>query len=132
LQNGEPRNISLTLGELPMKESAANAAGPRQKSTQPPSTQPRLGLGVTNLTPDLAEKLDLPSSAKGVVIGDIEEGSAAAEAGLQVGDVIQEINHKPVRNLSEFQSLLPSGGSDPVLLLVNREGHTMFFAITPR
>jgi serine protease Do len=133
LQNGEPRNISLTLGELPMKESAANAAGPRQKSTtRPPSSQPRFGLGVTNLTPDLAEKLDLPSSAKGVVIGDIEEGSAAAEAGLQVGDVIQEVNHKPVRNLSEFQSLLPSGGSDPVLLLVNREGHTMFFAITPR
>src|SRR5499427_8942278 len=33
LQNGEPRNISLTLGELPMNESAANAAGPRQKST---------------------------------------------------------------------------------------------------
>jgi serine protease Do len=133
LQNGEPRNISLTLGELPMKESAANAAGPRQKSTTPPpSSQPRFGLGVTNLTPDLAEKLDLPSSPKGVVIGDIEEGSAAAEAGLQVGDVIQEVNHKPARNLFEFQSLLPSGGSDHVLLLVNREGHTMFFAITPR
>jgi hypothetical protein len=46
---------------------------------------------------------------------------------LRKGDVIQEVNHESVKNVSEFQSALKKGGSDP-LLLVNREGRTFFIA----
>jgi S1-C subfamily serine protease len=41
--------------------------------------------------------------------------------------VIQEVNHQPVKNVSEFQSAVKKAGSDP-LLLVNRQGRTMFIA----
>ena len=54
-------------------------------------------------------------------------GSAA----LQVGDVIQEVNRKPVHTMSEFQTLMSKRGSDTLLLLVNRDGKTMFVAVNP-
>jgi serine protease Do len=50
-----------------------------------------------------------------------------ADSGLQKGDVIQEVNHQPVANVSEFQKAISKSGTDP-LLLVNREGRTLFIA----
>src|SRR5262249_40897133 len=98
----------------------------------PSDNKPHIGIAVAELTPDLAQQLGIPSSVKGVIIGDIEEGSAAAEAGLQVGDVIQEVNHQPIRKVTEFQAQLQSAGSDPMLVVVNREGHHLFFALESR
>ena len=86
---------------------------------------------MTELTPEIAQHLDLPKDAKGVVIADIEDGSPAAEAALQAGDVIQEVNRKPVHTMSDFQSLMSKRGSDAILLLVNRDGKTMFVAVNP-
>jgi serine protease Do len=130
LHSGQTHDVTLTLGELPVKESASAATRQKPQRQSEPS-QPRLGIAVMELTPDLAERLNLPKGTKGVVIADIEEGSAAAEAGLQVGDVIQEVNRKPVKTMSDFQALMSARGSEPILLLVNHEGKTMFVAVTP-
>jgi serine protease Do len=62
-----------------------------------------------------------------VVVTDVDPSSKIADSGLRKGDVIQEVNHQPVKNVAEFQSALKKGGSDP-LLLVNREGRTHFIA----
>jgi serine protease Do len=132
LQNGQPRTVTLTLAEMPVKETASNEPNTRQKPAQPEVSQPRLGVALTELTADIAKQLNIPASTKGVVIGNVEDGSAAAEAGLQVGDVIQEVNRKPIHNVAEFQAAMANRGSDPVLLLVNREGHTVFVAVQPR
>jgi serine protease Do len=133
LQNGQTRNITLTLGELPVKETASQTApSSREKPSPSSSGEPRLGIAVTDLTPSLAERLSLPANTKGVVIGDVEAGSAAADANLRVGDVVQEVNHKPVHTVSEFQSRLSGRGPGAVLLLVNRDGHTFFSALSPR
>jgi serine protease Do len=68
-----------------------------------------------------------------VVVGDVEEGSPAAEAGLQLGDVVQEVNHKPVHAVDDFRSQLTAArGSNPILLMVNRDGHTRYAAIDVR
>jgi S1-C subfamily serine protease len=87
---------------------------------------------VTELTEEIARLLELPGNVKGVVIADIEPGSIAAEVGLQVGDVVRQVNRKAVHNVSEFRSQLGERGSAPVLLQVNREGHNLFFAMHPR
>jgi serine protease Do len=133
-QNGQTRNLTLTLGEMPVKESAAAQTSPnsREKPSAGESGAPRLGIAVIDLTPALAERLKLPTNTKGVVVGDVEGGSIGAEAGLQVGDVIQEVNRKPVQTVSEFQSLLSARGSASLLLLVNRGGHTFFAALPSR
>ncbi|PYS34835.1 MAG: hypothetical protein DMG14_28510 [Acidobacteria bacterium] len=132
LRNGQSRNLMLTLGELPVQETASAQSNSRQKPSPPDTTQPRLGIAVTELTPDITEQLQLPKTVKGVVIADIEPGSAAAESGLQVGDVVQEVNRKPVGTVNDFRSEISTRGSDPILLRVNREGHTLFFALKAR
>jgi serine protease Do len=78
----------------------------------------------------VARELKLPSSTKGVVVKEVSPASRAAEAGLRPGDVIQEANRKPVRNLNEFQSAVNTKGKDDsVLLLVNRAGTTLFLTV---
>jgi S1-C subfamily serine protease len=47
---------------------------------------------------------------------------------LKRGDVIQEVNHKPVRNTADFESAMRNQ-KDAALLLVNRQGHTMYLAV---
>jgi serine protease Do len=132
LHDGQMRNVSVTLGEMPVKETASNPPAARQKPAPPSPPQPHLGIAVTELTPDIAQHLSLPAGTKGVVVADIEDDSPAEEANLQVGDVIQEVNRKPVHSMEEFKAQMQKPGSDPMLLLVNREGHTSFMAIKPR
>ena len=127
--NGQTRDVSVKLVEMPMKETAS-AANTRQKPTAPPDTnRPRLGLAVTELTPELADHLSLPGGTKGVIIADIEDDSPASEAGLRVGDVIQEVNRKPIHSMMDFQAAMQNRGTQPLLFLVNHEGKTMFIAV---
>ena len=88
------------------------------------------GVSVENLTPQAAQQLKIPASAKGVVVDNVDQASAAAEAGLKEGDVIQQVNHHAVTNVSEFTQAVKSATKDnPILLLVNRQGNTMFLAV---
>jgi len=65
-----------------------------------------------------------------VVVADIDPSSHAAEAGLRAGDVIQQVNRQPVKSVREFDHAMTSSKKDdPTLLLVNREGNTMFVAV---
>jgi len=133
LHKGETRSATIKLDELPpVKETASVETPSRQKNAAPDTNRPRLGIAVADLTPEIAQHLQIPKNIKGVVIGQVEEGSAAAEAGLQLGDVVEEVDHKPVRNVNEFHAELVAHKSNPVLLLVNRDGHTLFVAVEPR
>jgi serine protease Do len=85
---------------------------------------------VENLTPETAEALKLPAATKGVVVGEVDPSSKAAEAGLHRGDVIQQVNHQAVTNVSEYtQAVNSSKKDDSVLLLVDRGGSTIFVAV---
>jgi serine protease Do len=61
------------------------------------------------------------------VVTDISPSSPEAESGLRRGDVIQEVNHQPVKNVSELNEAVRKSGKNP-LLLVNRQGSTLFIA----
>ena len=82
---------------------------------------------MENLDSQSASQLGLPPSAKGVVVKDISPSSPEAESGLRPGDVIQEVNRQPVKNVSELNEALHKAGKNP-LLLVNRQGSTLFIA----
>jgi len=130
LHEGQSRNVTVRLEELPVKETAATETPTRQKGAAPETTQSRLGIAVVDLTPEIAQHLKVPEKVMGVVVANVDEGSAAGEAGLQLGDVVQEVNHKPVRAVADFRSQLSAArGTNPILLLVNREGHTVYVAI---
>ncbi|HMF01643.1 MAG TPA: DegQ family serine endoprotease [Terriglobia bacterium] len=133
LRNGQPRNVTVKLDQLPVKETASTETPTRQKGSAPETIQSRIGVAAVELTPEIAQHLKVPDDVKGVVVADVEEGSPAAEAGLQLGDVVQEVNHKPVHTVADFYSQLTAArGSNPILLLLNRDGHTLYAAIDVR
>ncbi len=124
-RDGQKKEVDVTLGEYPEKPGAKTEQGQAEP-------QGMKGLQVQNLTPDIAHQLNLPSAANGVVVTDVDPNSAAAEAGLQRGDLIQEVNRKPVHNTQQFQQALAGAGNQSVLLLVNRGGTTHFVVVSPQ
>ena len=87
---------------------------------------------MQNLTPDLANQLGLKPTQTGVVVTAVEPSSPAAVAGIQAGDLIQEVNHKPVHNVNEYQQAISASKGGPVLLLINRGGTTHYVLIQPQ
>ena len=120
LRNGNPTDVSVKLGDLPSdKEQAKTEEGPSDKALD--------GVTVENLDAQSARQLGLPAAATGVVVTDINPTSSLASAGMRRGDVIQEVNHQPVRNVTQFEEAMRKAGDHP-LLLVNRQGSTLFLA----
>jgi serine protease Do len=123
LRNGSSQEVPVTLGNFPSKEERAST-----NETNPDSSLN--GVSVENLTPEAVQQLKLPASTKGVVVDEVNPGSRAAEAGLRPGDVIQQVNHQPVGNVKEYsQAVSASKKDDSVLLLVDRDGGTIFLAV---
>lgn len=129
-RDGKTFDVSVTL-EAGAPEQADNLSSGGGQSAQPaePSENPGKaleGVKVEALTADIAQQLRLPMSTKGVVIDSVDQSSDAADAGLQQGDVIQEVNHKPVTNVQEFRAALGGTDDQPVLLLVIPVGQPNF------
>jgi serine protease Do len=122
LRNGTERDANVKLVEMPTESAKADS-----NDDQEGGAKALEGVEVSNLNAHIAQQLNIPSTIKGVVVTDIDPASKMADSGLQQGDVIQEVNHKPVTNVSEFQSAIGKAGTDP-LLLVNRDGRTLFIA----
>jgi serine protease Do len=120
LRDGSERDFSAKLAEMPTESAKLNSKEDR-------GSQALDGVEVTNLNSQIAQELNLPESTTGVVVSSVDPSSKLADSGLQRGDVIQEVNHQPVKNTSEFQSAVRKAGDDP-LLLVNRGGRTLFIA----
>ncbi|MGA8367179.1 MAG: DegQ family serine endoprotease [Candidatus Acidiferrales bacterium] len=120
-RDGKTQDVSVTLGELPEKE-AENSPGESSGGALE-------GVEVQELTPDIEQQLNLPAGTRGVVITSVDPSSDAAAAGLSQGDVIQEVNHKPVNNIEQYRQALAGSGKQPVLLLVNHGGVTNYIVI---
>ena len=89
-----------------------------------------LGVGIKDLTPELARQFKVPDNAGGALVTQLEDRSAAAEAGVQSGDVIIELNGTPVkdrRNLQLMVGRLSPG--DKVSLKVLRDGKEKTFTV---
>ncbi|HSB17905.1 MAG TPA: PDZ domain-containing protein [Bryobacteraceae bacterium] len=119
LRSGTELEIPVTLSEL-RSQAESREGGSRG------SGNALEGISVDALTPDIASELRLSPGTKGVVVTQIDPSSSSAEAGLRRGDVIQEVNRKPVANVAEFEAAVRQAGRQPVLLLVNREGNTFY------
>ena len=122
LRNGQTKDISVKLGELPERFLQSSSAQPNQRG-------PLAGVQVEKLTPDISRQLNLPADSRGVVVDSVEPGSAAVEAGLRRGDVIEEVNRHPVNGLREYEHTVQEAGNRPIVLLVDRNGTTAFVEV---
>jgi serine protease Do len=125
LRDKKPVKLNIKVAEQPKDMTASGESVKSEgKSTV------LAGFEVQALTPDISSQLNLPRGTQGVVVSAVESGSPAEEAGIQRGDVIVELNRKPVRNTDDFQRLSKSvGKADSVLLLLVRQGRRIFVAI---
>jgi serine protease Do len=115
------RTLSVKVGEAP-DEREARGPGGRARTM--------LGLETRPITPEIARQLNLPST-DGVVVASVEDGSGAAEAGIQRGDVIREINRQRVRSMSDFERLTRDvKEGDRLTLLVQRGPMSLYVAFT--
>jgi serine protease Do len=118
LREGKPLKLKLKVGEL--KEEAAAATEEK--------AQVELGMSVQEITPEMARQLRLREPG-GVIVSQVESGSPADEAGVQRGDIIQEINGQPIRKLSDYQSALAKVKKDEMVrLLVKRGERNLYLA----
>lgn len=119
-RDGKAQDVAVVLGELPEKEANATPGESGGGGLQ--------GIKVQELTPELAQQLNLPAGTHGVVVSDVDPASPAA-GDLQRGDVIQEVNHQPVASVEQYRKALSSAGNQPVLLLVNSGGVTHYVVV---
>jgi serine protease Do len=66
------------------------------------------------------------------VVTRVEPGSPAADAGIQTGDIIREVNRKAVKNVEDLVQKLEQAKENNILLLVQRGQNNMFAAVTPK
>jgi serine protease Do len=118
VHDGSQRELTIKLHELPTEQAEID----NETGDQP---QASAGIEVANLTPEIAQQLNLAATTTGVVVKHVNPSSPLADSGLREGDVIQEVNHQPVKNVSDFHNAMHKDATNP-LLLVNRGGRTLF------
>ncbi len=90
-----------------------------------------LGVRIKDLTPELARQFNVPDNTSGALVTQLEDRSAAAEAGVQSGDVIIELNGTPVKDRRNLQLMVGRlSPSDKVSLKVLRDGKEKTFTVT--
>jgi len=118
VHDGNQRELAIKLSELPTEQAENNnETGDQQKASA--------GVEVANLTPEISQQLNLPPTTTGVVVKSVSLSSPLADSGLRKGDVVQEVNHQPVKNVTDFYNAMHKDAKNP-LLLVNRGGRTLF------
>jgi serine protease Do len=120
IRDGQARDIVLKLGEAPSKPDQNDRQGDGLSSSL-------RGISVTDLTPDAASQL--PEGTHGVVVTAVDLASTAADAGVQEGDVIEQVNHQPVNDVASFTRAMRHAGNQPALLLIYRDGMMLFAVV---
>jgi serine protease Do len=134
LRDGKEQIVTVKVGERPPDEMLARRepSPPPQETVKPPDNV-LASLRVQALDAASMSQLNLPTKTTGVLINHVEPGSAAEAAGLQRGDVIQEVNHEVVKNLDEYQKISAKiKKEEMVVLLLSRQGNNLFVAVNPK
>jgi serine protease Do len=129
LRDKQERSLTITVDELNLESEAARSA---RRPTDNPDVEEATGFGIelSPLTAQDARSLRLPPNTEGVLVSDVEVGSAAQRAGVSRGDVILQVNRRAVTTPQEATRALaqvPSGGT--AFLLVLRNGQENFVTI---
>ncbi|MFZ5863996.1 MAG: DegQ family serine endoprotease [Nitrospirota bacterium] len=128
IRDKKEKTVDVVIGEQP-KDLAGKSGEPSEEDG---GEGVLAGIGVHDLSPELAKRFGLSEDEEGVVVTRVEPGSVAEEAGVQRGDLILEVNRQVVRHAREFAAMAREIGKDEsILLLVNRQGQALFLTLTP-
>jgi len=121
------RNLEVTIAEQP--KTVAQAGSEEEGGSARPAGL-LADIDVRELNSDLASRLGLGGSDRGVAIVRVRADSVAEEAGLKEGDLILEVNRMPVPSLTVYERVVSKlSTNQPVLLLIKRQGRTSFITL---
>jgi serine protease Do len=123
VRNRREQTLTATLAELPEHRADASASTENDDGGT-------YGMTVEPITPDVARQMGLHNT-KGLVVEEVAPTSPASEAGIQAGDVIKEVNRKPVLSTTDLENAIKGAGNEPALLLLSRQGSDFFVALAP-
>jgi len=126
LRDGKRVPLTLTLAPRPDAQLAENGSAP---DDQVPASKKTAGIQIRDLK--TSEKASNDGEG-GVVITDVESGSAAEEAGLEPNDIVMEVNRKPVRSATAFTDAMnaaKNAGKQHAVLLVKRGNRTTYVPV---
>ena len=127
VRDGAEQHLTVKLDE------AAPSKAARARDSEPGASDDKtaLGVAVAPLTPELAEKARAPKDARGLLVEDVNPEGRAAAAGIQAGDVIQEVNRQPVKSVDELKAALKKTSDKLTLILISRQGSHLFLTVKP-
>jgi serine protease Do len=120
IRSGHEKNFTVELAELPGQiEQSGNGQNNNSSNSNADALD---GVTVADLGQHVRQELRVPDNVYGAVVTEVGPGSNSAEAGLQQGDVIVEINRQPVKTADEAVKLCTQAKSNNILLKVWRRG----------
>jgi serine protease Do len=122
VRNGKKEDTTVTVADR-AKLFASRLGEEEEGGEEAAPKQSKFGATVRPLTPEMADRLNVPSG-KGVVVQDVKPGSFADDVGLTRGDIVLEINKQPVNSEEDFDHIQSSlkSGQDVVFLVRQRGG----------
>jgi len=135
LRDGKEQTLNVKVAERPSDEVLAKREPAPKEPTETikPPDNVLAALRIQALDPAMMSQMNIPAKTTGVVIASVEAGSSAEAAGLQRGDVIQEVNHEVVKNLDDYQKAANKIKRDELaVLLLSRQGNNLFVAVNPK
>ncbi len=136
VRDGKEQILNVKVAERPSDEMLAKKepAPPKEPAeTIKPPDNVLASLRVQALDAATMGQLNIPAKMTGVVVTSVEGGGPAEAAGLQRGDVIQEVNHEVVKSLDDYQKAAHKIKKDELaVLLLSRQGNNLFVAVNPK
>jgi Do/DeqQ family serine protease len=131
-RDGSTQELTAVLDEFDLSGVGGGPSNQENDSPEKQAENGKLGLSLQPLTAESARQLNVPVGTEGMVVTEVDPSGVAAEAGIARGDVIMEINRKPVTSIDAVQSALSSAGDRPILLLISRGGQVVFLTVRLR
>lgn len=125
LRNGRDQNFRAVLAELPERQRADT----EESSSGRGSANEKFGLTLQSLTSEMASRYGLDADDQGLLVTRVDASGSAANAGIRVGDLIQEVNRQQVRTVAEFSSAVQQSGSRPALVLIKRRNAVIYVTL---
>jgi serine protease Do len=126
LRNGHDQNFQVALAELPVQQKPD---GDEESSDNSAAPSGKFGITVQPLTAEGAQHFGLDANDQGLLVTRIDPAGSAANAGMRMGDLIQEVNRQPVKTVADFSAAIQRSGARPALVLVKRRGAVIYLTL---
>jgi serine protease Do len=117
MRKGKEIDLKITVAEMPDERLASSMVSPEEG----------LGMKVHDIIPSIQREFGI-NDRTGVVVIDVASESPADDAGIQPGDVIKEVDRKPIKNLKDYNAVIGKIGENKPLLFLIRRGAQTFYA----